>query len=199
MFIRALMLTTALMIAAPAFAQDNGSATAAPAAAASTTDPAQFAAMASVSNLFELETSTMAKERATSEEVKAFADQMIADHTKAAQEMTEHDALAAHLEVELGIDQDDLVSPWHAALSSAVAFTLGALLPLVAMLVTPGSWRLGVTFAPVLVALAITGSTAAFIGGGPRTRAAARLVVGGALALVLTYLIGRLLGTSGVV
>lgn len=88
MFIRALMLTTALMIAAPAFAQDNGSATAAPAAAASTTDPAQFAAMASVSNLFELETSTMAKERATSEEVKAFADQMIADHTKAAQEMT---------------------------------------------------------------------------------------------------------------
>lgn len=118
---------------------------------------------------------------------------------QAAREMTEHDALAAHLEVELGIDQEDLVSPWHAALSSAVAFTLGALLPLVAMLVTDQDWRVGVTVVTVLFALAITGSTAAQIGGGPKGRAAMRLVIGGALALGLTYVIGSLLGTSGVV
>ncbi len=51
-----------------------------------------------------------------------------------AKELTEHDALAAHLEVELHIDQEDLVSPWQAAFSSAVAFTAGALLPLLAIL-----------------------------------------------------------------
>ncbi|MFS0887158.1 VIT family protein [Aeromicrobium sp. 179-A 4D2 NHS] len=118
---------------------------------------------------------------------------------QAAREMTQHDALAAHLEVELGIDQEDLVSPWHAAFSSAIAFTLGGLLPLVAMLATDVSWRVGVTIVAVLIALAITGSTAAHIGGGPKVRAAARLVLGGALALALTYAIGNLLGTTGVV
>ena len=70
------------------------------------------------------------------------------------QELTAHDALSAHLEVELGIDQDDLVNPWHAAISSAIAFTLGALLPLLAILLPPPEWRVPVTFVAVLVALA---------------------------------------------
>ncbi len=117
----------------------------------------------------------------------------------AAREMTDHDALAAHLEVELGLDQDDLVSPWHAALSSAIAFTTGALLPLVAMLATPLSVRVPVTFVAVLIALGLTGTISARIGGGSRPRAALRLVLGGALALVATYLIGSALGTTGVV
>src|SRR5690606_18935224 len=65
-------------------------------------------------------------------------------------ELTEHDALSAHLEVELGIDQDDLVNPWHAALSSAVAFTVGALLPLLAILLPPPEWPVPVTFTAVL-------------------------------------------------
>lgn len=116
----------------------------------------------------------------------------------AAREMSEHDALAAHLEVELGIDQHDLVSPWGAAASSALAFTLGALLPLVAMLATGPTWRIPVTVVAVLMALALTGSVAASIGGGPRARAAVRLVLGGALALGLTYAIGSALGTAGV-
>jgi VIT1/CCC1 family predicted Fe2+/Mn2+ transporter len=54
-----------------------------------------------------------------------------------------------------------------------------------------------VTFAAVLVALAITGSVAATIGGGSRFRASIRVVVGGALALTATYGIGLLLGTTG--
>src|SRR3954454_17786504 len=54
-----------------------------------------------------------------------------------AAELTAHDALSAHLEVELGIDQNDLVNPWHAAISSAIAFTLGALLPLLAIVLPP--------------------------------------------------------------
>ncbi len=113
-----------------------------------------------------------------------------------AEELTAHDALAAHLEVELHIDQDDLVNPWHAALSSALAFTLGALLPLLAILLPPPEWRVPITFVAVIVALALTGTISAQIGGSGRRRSTARLVVGGALALAATWLIGSLLGTT---
>jgi VIT1/CCC1 family predicted Fe2+/Mn2+ transporter len=113
-----------------------------------------------------------------------------------AEELTAHDALAAHLEVELHIDQHDLVNPWHAAVSSAIAFTLGALLPLLAILLPPPEWRVPVTFAAVLIALAITGTVSARLGGASKGRAVVRLVLGGALALGATWLIGTLLGTT---
>jgi vacuolar iron transporter family protein len=113
-------------------------------------------------------------------------------------ELTEHDALAAHLAVELNIDADDVVNPWHAALASAVAFTVGAVLPMLAILLPPPGWRVPVTFVSVLVALAVTGAIAATIGGGSRSRASLRVVIGGALALTATYGIGTLLGTTGV-
>lgn len=116
-----------------------------------------------------------------------------------ATELTAHDALAAHLEVELHIDQDDLVSPWQAALSSAVAFTLGALLPLLTILLLPPALKIPLTFVAVLVALAITGTVSAHLGGSSRIRASVRLVLGGGLALVATWLIGSLLGTTGLV
>ncbi|WP_125776513.1 VIT1/CCC1 transporter family protein [Antribacter gilvus] len=116
-----------------------------------------------------------------------------------ATELTAHDALAAHLDAELNIDADDVVSPWHAAIASAVAFTAGAILPLVAILVVPEPAKVLVTFVVVLAALAATGATAAWIGGSPRFRATLRVVVGGALALGATFAIGSLLGTAGVV
>jgi VIT1/CCC1 family predicted Fe2+/Mn2+ transporter len=97
---------------------------------------------------------------------------------------------------ELGIDEDEVVSPWNAALASAVAFTLGAALPLAAVLLIPEPWRVGITFAVVLVALAGTGWIAAWIGAAPRVRATARVVVGGALALGATFAVGSLLGTT---
>lgn len=115
-----------------------------------------------------------------------------------ASELTAHDALAAHLEVELHLDQDDLVSPWQAALSSALSFTLGALLPLLAILLSPAEVRVPVTIAVVLIALAVTGTISARIGGSPVGRAVARLVIGGALALAVTWVIGTLLGTAGI-
>ena len=111
-------------------------------------------------------------------------------------ELTAHDALSAHLEVELGIDQDDLVNPWHAAISSAIAFTVGALLPLIAILLPPPEWRVPVTFVAVLIALALTGTVSARLGGASKSRAAIRLVLGGALALATTWLVGTLLGTT---
>lgn len=116
-----------------------------------------------------------------------------------ATELTEHDALSAHLSAELNIDPDDVASPWNAALASAVAFTTGAILPMLAVLLPPSAWRIPVTFIAVLIALAITGAVGAHIGGGSRTRAAVRVVIGGAIALAATFLIGKLLGATGIV
>ena len=116
-----------------------------------------------------------------------------------AKELTAHDALAAHLSAELNIDEDGIVSPWHAAFASAVAFTLGALLPLLSILLPPPALRVPLTFASVLLALALTGAVGAWIGGSSRTRAAVRVVVGGALALAATFSLGSLLGSSGII
>ncbi|KQQ03508.1 MULTISPECIES: VIT1/CCC1 transporter family protein [unclassified Rathayibacter] len=118
---------------------------------------------------------------------------------RVASELTAHDALAAHLETELGLREDDVASPLAAAGASALAFTVGALLPLLAILLPPASIRVPITFAVVLIALAITGYLSARIGGSPPARQTIRVVVGGALALAATFAIGSLLGTSGVV
>lgn len=116
-----------------------------------------------------------------------------------ADELTARDPLSAHLGAELNIDADDIASPWHAAFASAAAFLAGAALPSVAMLLAPESWRIPVVVIATVISLAITGATAARIGGAPVPRATARVVVGGALALGATFLIGTLLNTTGVV
>ena len=116
-----------------------------------------------------------------------------------ARQLTERDALAAHLASEFNIDESDIASPWHAALASAVAFLVGAVLPLASMLLIPATIRIPVTFVAVLAALAITGAIAAHIGGSPKLRAALRVTIGGALALAATFGIGTLLGSSGLV
>lgn len=116
-----------------------------------------------------------------------------------ATELTEHDALAAHLEAELGITETDIVSPWQAAGASALAFVVGAILPMLAILLPPESVRVPITFAAVLIALALTGALSARIGGSPWLRPTVRVVIGGAIALAATFAIGTLLGTTGVV
>ncbi|WP_460796775.1 VIT1/CCC1 transporter family protein [Microbacterium sp. GXF0217] len=116
--------------------------------------------------------------------------------TQVATELTAHDPLAAHLSAELNIDADDVVSPWHAAIASAIAFFLGALLPMVTILLAPHPLRIGLTFVTVLVALAVTGYVAAWLGGANRGRAVVRTMIGGALALAATYLVGSLFGTT---
>ncbi|ANS25894.1 hypothetical protein WSS_A09707 [Rhodococcus opacus M213] len=113
-----------------------------------------------------------------------------------ARELTDHDAFAAHVDIELGIDPDDLTNPWQAAGSSALSFTLGALVPLLAILVPPVHLRIPVAFVAVLVALALTGTVSAALGGAQRTRAVLRVVLGGALAMIVTYGIGQLVGTG---
>ncbi len=117
---------------------------------------------------------------------------------KVAEELTAHDAFAAHAEAELGIDPDELTNPWQAAIASAIAFTVGAILPMLAILLPPASARIPVTFVAMLAALAITGSLSARLGGASRPRAVLRVVTGGALAMAVTYGIGQLLGVAGV-
>ncbi len=114
---------------------------------------------------------------------------------RVAEELTEHDVLTAHLSIELNIDQTDIVSPWHAAFASGMAFTIGAVLPMLAIMLPPPGSRVLVTFAAVLLALGITGTVSAYLGGSSRWRAAVRLVVGGGAALLVTFGIGALLGT----
>lgn len=164
----------------------------------------------SVSSSRDTTTALIAKER---RELREFPEQELEELTelyearglsrataeKVATELTERDALRAHLEVELNIDPDDVASPWHAAGASALAFTIGALLPLLAILLPPEGIRVPVTFIAVLVALVLTGAISARVGGVRPIRPIVRVVLGGALALGATFAIGTLLGTSGLV
>jgi len=113
-----------------------------------------------------------------------------------AAELTARGALAAHLDAELHIDPADIPSPVQAAAASALSFLSGALLPMLAILLPPASLRVPVTFAAVLVALALTGALSARLGGSDVRRAVLRVVIGGALGLAFTYGIGHLFGTA---
>jgi len=123
----------------------------------------------------------------------------LATAQQVAEELTAKDALGAHLSAELNIDPNDIVSPWRAAFASAVAFLVGGVLPLVALLLASASWRVPVTVLTVLPALALTGALGAYLGQSPLVKPTLRVVVGGAVALAATFVIGRMLGTSGIV
>ncbi|MFI2005787.1 VIT family protein [Streptomyces jumonjinensis] len=113
---------------------------------------------------------------------------------EAAVQLTERDALRAHARVELGIDPDALAEPWHAAVASFLAFTAGALLPLLAIVLPSASARLPVTVCSVLSALVLTGWWSARLGAARAGRAMLRNAGGGALAMAVTYGAGSLLG-----
>lgn len=115
---------------------------------------------------------------------------------RVAKELSEKDVVKAHLDAELNIDEDELTNPMHAAVSSLLAFTGGALIPLVAAIFAPSSVRIYVTLAAVIVALTLTGYYSATMGGASRRRAVLRVIVGGVLAMAITYGIGRLFGTA---
>ena len=120
----------------------------------------------------------------------------VATARRVAEELTAHDAFAAHADAELHISPDELANPVQAAAASALSFTLGAVLPMLAILLPPASWRVPVTFVAVLVALALAGAVSARIGGSNPRRAVIRVVIGGAAGLALTYGIGHLFGAA---
>jgi len=113
-----------------------------------------------------------------------------------AHHLTAHDALGAHAEAELGIDPDNLTSPTHAAIASFIAFTVGSLLPLLAIILPPLAWRVPVTVVAVVLALGGTGWLAARLGSSPVGRSVWRNVLGGLVAMAVTYSIGTLVGRA---
>ncbi len=113
-----------------------------------------------------------------------------------AKELSGENALKAHLEAELQIDEEDLNNPTQAAMASMIAFTIGGLVPLLAVVLASMHTRIAVTFIAVVIALIITGYLSATVGQASRRRAIARVVVGGVLAMIATYLVGHLFGTA---
>ncbi len=97
-------------------------------------------------------------------------------------------------ENSIGVSADEQTNPWHAALASLVSFTVGALVPLLAMVLTPVGTRLPVALAAVLLALLVTGYTSARLGSSPVVRPILRNLIVGTLAMGLTYAAGSLVG-----
>jgi len=113
-----------------------------------------------------------------------------------AKELTNKDVQAAHFDAELGIDPKKLTNPWHAAFASAASFCVGAVIPLVFILLPPEIIRVQVVFVAVVIALVMTGYLSAKVGGANKSRAIIRVVSGGILAMAATYMIGRIFHIS---
>ncbi len=144
---------------------------------------------------YELETMPAAEERELADiyEERGLSPELA---TEVARELTEHNALEAHAEAELGIDPDALTSPWHAAWASLVAFTCGGLLPLVAIALPPVHWRVWACAAAVLVGLVLTGWLSARLGSAIVRQAILRNVGVGVLTMIVTYAVGLLFGVT---
>ena len=115
---------------------------------------------------------------------------------KVAEQLSAHDRLGAHMRDELGIDQASLARPIQAAWISAASFACFAVVPIAALLIAPAALRIPVIAAFSLVSLAALGAFGGHLGGAPLGRAALRVTLGGALAMTVTALIGRILGVS---
>jgi VIT1/CCC1 family predicted Fe2+/Mn2+ transporter len=113
---------------------------------------------------------------------------------KVAQQLHDHDAVGAHARDELGIDQDALARPVQAAIASAVAFSFGAVIPIIAAIFSSGDAGIWAITISSLVALALSGAVGAFVGGGHRLKASVRVFIGGGLAMAITFFIGHLIG-----
>lgn len=112
-----------------------------------------------------------------------------------AEQMMEHDALAAHARDELGLSEVTAARPLLAAISSAATFTLGGALPVFTVAAVPLESMIATVAITSLLSLALLGALAAQAGGANPLVGAARVGFWGALAMWLTALAGRLFGT----
>ena len=113
-----------------------------------------------------------------------------------ARELTEVDALAAHMQDELGITESLAAKPLEAGMASAAAFAVGGAVPLLAVLLAPTGAILGAVAVATTIALLILGVLSATAGGAHRGRAIGRILIGGVLAMVVTFGVGALFGTG---
>jgi len=110
--------------------------------------------------------------------------------------MTAHDAVKAHLQEEFNLSEEDISSPTHAAIASLLSFIAGGIFPFITIIVAPNDQRIAFTFFAVVIALVFTGYMSAYVGKAPRMRAIGRVLLGGILAMVITYTVGRIFGTA---
>jgi len=111
-----------------------------------------------------------------------------------ATQLMQHDALGAHARDELGISESLAARPVQAALASAGTFTVGAVLPLLIVMLFPVAALMWAVSGSALLFLALLGSLSARAGGAPLVVAASRVILWGALAMALTAVVGALLG-----
>lgn len=112
-------------------------------------------------------------------------------------QLSKVDPLQAHARDELGIDSKRLSNPWQAAIVSALAFTFGAVLPVLVIVATSSKTRTLALLAVTLAGLTTLGALSVRLGGAPVGKAVVRVVVGGSLALAASLLIGNLAGRIG--
>ena len=118
--------------------------------------------------------------------------------TEVAVTLSHRGALAAHARDELGLDEQRRARPFQAAWTSALSFSAGAVLPLLAVAATPAPARVGATVVVTLTALGLLGDVGARLGGAPRRPATARVIAWGSVAMAITAGIGALVGTVAV-
>ncbi|WP_010141518.1 VIT1/CCC1 transporter family protein [Oceanicola sp. S124] len=113
-----------------------------------------------------------------------------------AQELHEHDALAAHMRDEIGVTEVSSANPLQAAGASGLTFSLAAALPVAAALLAPGGAVIPVVLVVTLLALAVLGALGAWAGGAPKGPAVLRVMLWGAFAMAVTAGVGKLFGVA---
>lgn len=111
-------------------------------------------------------------------------------------ELTEHDALAAHVRDELGITELSQANPLQAAMASGAAFTLGGVLPLLVALFFPIAKMEYALYGSAILFLVVLGIIASKTGGSKPLKSIARITIWGTLAMGLTALVGYFFGVS---
>ncbi len=133
------------------------------------------------------------------EDLAAFYEKKGVSHKTAlqfARELSADDPVKAHLEAELKLDESDLTNPMTAGVASFFSFGLGALVPLLAAVLSPDHTRIYVTLVAVVIGLFATGYYSAKFGGANKAAAVRRVLIGGLVAMAVTYAIGRAFGTA---
>nr|WP_314835451.1 VIT family protein [uncultured Flavobacterium sp.] len=111
-------------------------------------------------------------------------------------ELTENDALGAHIRDELGINEISQANPIQAALASGAAFTVGGVLPLLIILFMPVKGMEYSLYAATIIFLIILGTMAAKTGGSSISKAILRITIWGTIAMVLSALVGYIFGVK---
>ncbi|GAX03652.1 membrane protein [Secundilactobacillus pentosiphilus] len=113
---------------------------------------------------------------------------------QATNEMMNQDSLVTTVRERYGFDVGEYTSPYAAAIASMISFPIGSILPLLAITLLPISIRIVGTFVAVVIALAITGFSAATLGNAKRGNGIFRNIVSGMLTMIVTFAIGTLIG-----